>query len=63
MEIFTHFTNDILLRGVLFLHPLDEPLTDVVALLSGVVMTTPFSQSLVVIWLAIHTSGELQDQV
>ena len=59
---FTHFKNDILFRGVLLLRPLDEPLTGVVALLSGVVTTTPFSQSLVIIWLAIHTSGELEDQ-
>ena len=63
LGIYTHFKNDILLRGVLLLRPLDEPLTGVVVLLSGVVTTTPFSQSLVVIWLAIHTSGELEDQV
>ena len=41
--------------------PLDDPFTGVVALLSGVVMATPFSQSLVVIWLATATSGELQN--
>lgn len=60
VEIFTHLKNDILLRGVLLLCPLDEPLPGMVALLSGVVTTTPFSQSLVVIWLVIHTSGELE---
>lgn len=57
---FTYLTNDILLRAALLLCPLDEPFTGVVTLLSGVVMTTPFSQSLVVIWLVVQTSGELQ---
>lgn len=57
----TYLMNVILLRGALLHRPLDEPpFIGVVTLLSGVVMVTPFSQSLVVTWLAVQTSDELQ---
>ena len=63
LNTFAYLTNDILLRGILLPCSLDEPFTGVTALLSGVVTTTPFSQSPVVIWLAVQTSGELQYEV
>jgi len=60
--VIIYLTNVILLRGALVSHPLDKLFIGIAALLSGVVTTTPFSQLLVVIWLAMQRSGELQHE-